>query len=321
MKRESMKKRDTLTLIFLLVALTAVAQNNYSPCYTNNIKKGDLAFSQGKYQDARTYYVSAKQCAGGNPLEAQNKITACDAKIKEEGGSEKQEEFTVNGVTFKMVYIRGGMFAMGCTSEQESDCGETEWPVHQVTVDDYWIGETEVTQSLWKSVMGNNPSYFKGDNLPVEQVSFDNVQKFIKKLNDLTGKTFRLPTEAEWEYAARGGKKSYGYNYSGSQTSDDVAWYADNSNNKTHPVKGKLPNELGLYDMSGNVWEWCQDWFGKYSSSAQINPKGPSTGSLRAIRGGAWFNGEKGCQSFNHNGGNPNKPSSGVGFRLALEVN
>ena len=201
------------------------------------------------------------------------------------------ETITVNGVSFKMVAVKGGTFTMGCTSEQGSDCFNGEKPAHQVTVSDFCIGETEVTQALWKAVMGSNPSSFKGDNLPVENVSYnDIVNDFIPKLNRLTGRTFRLPTEAEWEYAARGGSQSRGYKYSGSNTLGNVAWYYDNSGSKTHPVKTKAANELGLYDMSGNVWEWCQDWYGDYTTMPQTNPKGASTGSNRVLRGGCWIN-------------------------------
>ena len=168
--------------------------------------------------------------------------------------------FTANGVSFTMKFVEGGTFQMGATSEQGSDATSAESPVHSVTLSGYWMGETEVTQELWQAVMGSNPSYFSGTNLPVEYVSWnDIVNDFLPKLNNMTGKNFRLPTEAEWEYAARGGK-SGGYKYAGSDDVGSVAWYYDNSSSKTHTVKTKSPNELGLYDMSGNVWEWCQDW-------------------------------------------------------------
>ena len=166
--------------------------------------------------------------------------------------------------------------------------------------------------------MGNNPSKFKGDNIPVEQVSYEDVQEFITKLNQKTGKTFRLPTEAEWEYAARGGNKSKGYKYSGSNNLNDVAWYDGNSNSKTHPVKTKQANELGLYDMSGNVWEWCSDWYGVYSSSSQTNPQGPNSGSYRVLRGGGWFNDARYCRVSNRSDSYPSGSSDGSGFRLAL---
>lgn len=199
--------------------------------------------------------------------------------------------FSVGGVPFKMIRVEGGSFLMGSTSEQGSDSYDDEKPAHRVSLDDYYIGETVVTQDLWRAVMGDNPSHFKGGSLPVEYVSWDDCQEFLKQLNRKTGKTFRLPTEAEWEYAARGGRKSQGLKYAGSNDIDEVAWYDGNSGNKTHPVKQKAANELGLYDMSGNVREWCQDWYaGSYSSSPQTNPTGPSSGSGRVSRGGGWFN-------------------------------
>ena len=186
---------------------------------------------------------------------------------------------------------------MGATSEQGSDAYSDEKPVHQVTLSDYYIGETEVTQELWQAVMGSNPSSFTGSGLlPVEYVSWDDCQTFITKLNVLTGMQFRLPTEAEWEFAARGGNSSQGYKYSGSNNIDDVAWYGSNSNYNTHEVGTKAPNELGLYDMSGNVWEWCQDWYGSYSSSAQTNPTGPTSGSYRVFRGGGWGSIARACR-------------------------
>ena len=193
------------------------------------------------------------------------------------------QTFTVKGVEFKMIKVEGGTFSMGGRYDDEK-------PVHSVTLSDYYIGETEVTQELWVAVMGSNPSEFKGDNRrPVESVSWYDCQEFIKKLNQLTGKEFRLPTEAEWEYAARGGKYSRGYEYSGSNDADEVAWYSDNSGRKTHSVKTKKANELGLYDMSGNVYEWCNDWRGRYQSYSQTNPTGPSEGESRVIRGGSWL--------------------------------
>lgn len=199
------------------------------------------------------------------------------------------QTFTVNGVQFTMVAVEGGTFTMGATSEQGSDAEEDEKPAHKVRLSDYYIGQTEVTQALWEAVMGSNPSLFKGDNLPVEKVSWDDCQEFIQKLNQLTGKQFRLPTEAEWEYAARGGRKSRGYKYAGGNNIDSVAWYDDNSGNETHPVGTKQANELGIYDMSGNVREWCSDWNGDYQSSSRRNPQGPSYGLFRVGRGGSYY--------------------------------
>lgn len=201
-----------------------------------------------------------------------------------------KKTYTVNGVSFTMVRIAGGTFTMGASSS-DSDAYSNEKPAHQVTLSSYSIGETAVTQALWQAVMGSNPSHFTGNlQRPVEQVSWNDCQEFIRKLNSLTGITFRLPTEAEWEYAARGGSQSHSYKYSGSDNLDSVAWYGDNSSDTTHSVKGKLPNELGLYDMSGNVCEWCSDWYDSsyYASSPQSHPKGPDYGPGQVSRGGSW---------------------------------
>ena len=203
--------------------------------------------------------------------------------------------FTVNGVSFDMVEVRGGTFMMGATSEQHDADGD-EKPVHQVTVSSFYMGKTEVTQALWKAVTGREPSYFKGSNRPVENVSWEDCQDFIAKLNRLTGMHFRLPTEAEWEFAARGGIKSFCTQYSGEYYLDEVAWYGGNSGNQTHDVGTKRPNELGLYDMSGNVWEWCSDWYGGYNSASQTNPTGPSSGSFRVLRGGSWSYNVRNCR-------------------------
>ncbi|MBR6483243.1 MAG: SUMF1/EgtB/PvdO family nonheme iron enzyme [Bacteroidaceae bacterium] len=218
-----------------------------------------------------------------------------------------------------MVYVEGGTFTMGATKEQGSDARDEEKPAHKVTLKGFYIGKYEVTQAEWKAVMGENPSYhFKGDNLPIENVSWDDCQEFIRKLNELTGKNFRLPTEAEWEYAARGGNKSRGYKYSGGNNVDDVAWYGGNSNYNTHPVGTKRANELGLYDMSGNVWEWCQDWYGSYSSSAQTNPTGLGSGSKRVLRGDSWGGRAWRCRLSFRGGVNPDGRSGSVGLRLVI---
>jgi len=184
---------------------------------------------------------------------------------------------TVNGVQFKMIYVEGGAFQMGERSEK-----------HEVTLSGFHIGETEVTQALWQAVMGNNPSYFKGADRPVESISWNDAQVFLEKLSGLTGKEYALPTEAQWEYAARGGNRSRGYEYAGSNRSGAVAWNESNSGMETHPVGRKQANELGIYDMSGNVWEWCSDWYGDYPTGRQTDPVGPATGSLRVLRGGSW---------------------------------
>jgi len=204
--------------------------------------------------------------------------------------------FRINGKEYKMVKVEGGTFDM----KEKVPSGflglSSKEVVQRTTLSTYYIGETQVTQALWKAVMGKNPSRFKGDNLPVECVSWDDCQTFISNLNSLTGKRFRLPTEAEWEFAARGGNKSNHTQYSGSNNLDEVAWCERNSGGKTHPVATKRPNELGIYDMSGNVWEWCNDWYGDYSNTAQNNPTGPNSGTFRVNRGGSWFDYARHCR-------------------------
>ncbi|MCI6473928.1 MAG: formylglycine-generating enzyme family protein [Bacteroidales bacterium] len=242
---------------------------------------------------------------------------------------------TVEGIVFNMIKVDGGTFMMGASEETDNYSWEREHPAHQVALSSYYIGETEVTQALWKAVMGKNPSKTKGDDLPVERVSWYDCQKFIEKLNSLTGKKFRLPTEAEWEFAARGGNKNRHTQYSGSKRINDVAWYWQNSgdmnlsgqwdgekikrnNCKIHPVKTKMPNELGIYDMSGNVCEWCHDWYGAYSSNAQTNPTGPESGTNRVFRGGSWNVVATCCRTSIRLDGTPNYRENFVGLRLAL---
>ena len=222
------------------------------------------------------------------------------------------------GISIEMVKVEAGTFMMGATSEMENPYS-WEKPVHQVTLPhDYYMGKYEVTQALWKTVMGGNPSYFKGDDLPVEEVSWEDCQEFISKLNSMIGRKFRLPTEAEWEYAARGGKKSRGYQYGGSSNISDVAWYDGNSGSKTHPVGMKQANELGIYDMSGNVYEWCQDWKGSYVNSSQTNPTGAVSGSYRVYRGGSWYYDARYCRSSYRNSGAPGCRLNRLGLRLVL---
>ena len=201
-----------------------------------------------------------------------------------------------------------------------NDGFENEKPVHRVIVNDFYMGKTEVTQALWKAVMGNDPSHFKGDNLPVESVSWNDVQEFIVELNRLTGKKYRLPTEAEWEYAAGGGSKNR-TKWAGTDVESLVvnyAWYDSNSGDQTHEVATKFPNSLGLYDMSGNVWEWCNDWYGSYSSNDQVNPTGASSGSGRVGRGGSWSNGLSICRVAFRYYNEPGIRSLYLGFRLSL---
>lgn len=220
-------------------------------------------------------------------------------------------------ISYEMVFVEGGIFQMG---SNDSEAFDGESPVHSVTLSDYYIGETEVTQALWEAVMGSNPSNFKDSTKPVENVSWDDCQEFIKRLNELTGKNFRLPTEAEWEYAARGGNKSRGYKYAGSNNLDEVAWYNYNSSLGTQPICTKLPNELGVYDMSGNVWEWCSDWYGNYSSSSQTNPTGPTLGSYRVIRGGSWYGDALHWRVSIRDRYSPDHRGSYLGFRLVMPI-
>lgn len=230
------------------------------------------------------------------------------------------QTFTVKGVSFKMIDVEGGSFDMG------SDSGSSdEVPIHRVTLSEYSIGETEVTQALWQTVMGNNPSYFKGDNMPVENISWKDCQKFIRKLNEMTqtqrsdGREFRLPTEAEWEFAARGGNKSRHTEYAGSSAIGDVAWYKENGNNRTHPVAQKAPNELGLYDMTGNVQEWCHDWYDSeyYRKSPSLNPCNEVKASSRVLRGGSRFDNARYSRVFSRSHFPPGDRGYTFGFRLA----
>ena len=237
------------------------------------------------------------------------------------------EVFTVNGVSFKMIKVDGGTFMMGATQEQQNP-SEDEMPAHRVTLGRYMVGETVVTQELWYAVMGQKPWCFKGVNFPVESVSWYACQDFIKKLNFLTGKQFRLPTEAEWEFAARGGNKSKGYHYAGSDNLDEVGWYEGNSNphtgffssRKVHAVAQKKPNELGIYDMSGNVWEWCQDSYEEdyYSKSTSVNPVNNTKTFSCINRGGSFFFYYGYCRVSKRSKSTPDDCSIDLGFRLAL---
>ena len=223
-----------------------------------------------------------------------------------------------NNITITMIKVYGGTFKMG-----ESADDKDVTPIHDVTLSDYFIAETEVTQELWEAVMGSNPSYYKGAKHPVEMVSWNECQEFIAKLNQLTNRNFRLPTEAEWEFAAKGGKQSRGYIYSGSDTLDDVAWNHSNSGNSStgrspHDVATRQPNELGLYDMSGNVWEWCQDRSGDYSSEPQTNPTGPLSGSIRVIRGGSFDSSFPQYHTVSRYSRSQSSKSGVQGLRLAL---
>ena len=277
-----------------------------------------FSYNLTSLQDNVTYYVRAYANTNYGIVYGEEKSFTTIKVFGETVDTDGNSIMTLNGnVIFKMIAVEGGTFQMGATSEQGSDANDNnEKPVHSVTLSDYYIGETEVTQELWKAVMG----YFSGyPQRPVEDVSWNDCQEFITKLNNLTGKNFRLPTEAEWEYAARGGNKSQGYKYSGSNTIGNVAWYMDNSGDKIHNVKTKQANELGIYDMSGNVYEWCLDWYGSYSSSSQTNPTGPTSGSCRVLRGGGWYGDPGNCRVSYRGYGSPNYGYDNYGFRLILQ--
>jgi len=245
-----------------------------------------------------------------------NKTATC--KITVEYG------YIENDYDIVLVPIDGGTFAMGSTNSDQ-DASTIERPVHQVTLKDFNIMKYEVTQKQWYDIMGSYPAgfeptttYGKGDNYPIYNVSWSEVQEFITKLNQKTGQKYRLPTEAEWEFAASGGTQSKAYKYSGSNVVGDVAWNNSNSGSKTHPVGGKLPNELGLYDMSGNVNEWNSDWYGVYTEPAQNNPTGPTEGQYKVVRGGSWNSTVKACRVKYRDSYGVNAHYNNMGFRLVL---
>jgi len=221
-----------------------------------------------------------------------------------------------------MVYVEGGTFKMGLPENSDVEGGEVEKPQHTVNVNSFYMLKTPVTQALWLSVMDSNTSVHKNCyTCPMENISFNDVQQFIKLLNKMTGKHYRLPTEAEFEYAASEGKKSHGYKYSGSNTIDEVGWYGSNAGMHSHPVAQKKPNELGLYDMSGNIWEWCSDWFDDhyYKYSPADNPTGPPHGLKKTLRGGTWISLDEGCLVIARAGAEPWSKDKYVGFRLVRE--
>ncbi len=311
----------------------------YGPVETNEKVLENEGAGAGKKTDKRIYWVIgilvlmvAVVLIFGLGGKESGKENDADPKMFDSSqySNGEKKTFNVNGVSFNMVKVDGGSFMMGATPEQGDDVDDNEKPAHNVTLDEYMIGQTEVTQELWKAVMGENPSNFKGNlQRPVEQVSWHDCQEFIRKLNSLTGQHFRLPTEAEWEYAARGGNKSQWYKYSGSNNLGNVAWYYENAgygvgendpNYGTHPVSTKSPNELGIYDMSGNVWEWCQDLYDEnyYARSPQNNPTGPSSRSDRVYRGGSWYYDARYCRVAYRNWINPDFRNHYLGFRLVL---
>ena len=290
--------------------------------YTVNVEYDDNDYFTFEFVGHETARISANDIAGRATVEVvmkeikeQTTVFANGLEPRWSSSVTALQREVLEKLVANMVKVEGGTFTMG------DDNGEDdEKPAHQVTLSDYYICKYEVTQAEWEAVMGRNPSYFIGDNRPVEHVSWDDCQDFVRKLNSLTGLNFSLPTEVQWEYAARGGKNSRGYQYSGSNDIGSVAWYTDNSGGKTHPVGIKQANELGLYDMSGNVGEWCSDWYGKsyYSSSPQTDPTGPSSGLCRVLRGGSWNLDASRCRVADRNFNSVFCRYYNIGMRLAL---
>jgi len=247
-----------------------------------------------------------------------------------------EEDFTEAQYGIEMIYVQGGTFLMGCTPGQEDDCDEREKPAHEVTVGDFYIGKYEVTQKQWREIMGIDlrgqlkiatgialPLSGKNEDHPMYYVSWEDTREFIERLNEKTDKNYRLPTEAEWEYAARGGNQSRGYKYSGSNDIGAVSWYSDNSKSRTHPVGTKEANELGIHDMNGNVNEWVSDWYVDYSDDTQVDPSVPELDRYpyRVFRGGSWFNGAWYARVSYRNAGSSKGRTGDMGFRLALSSN
>ena len=230
------------------------------------------------------------------------------------------KSFYLNGVGFSLIPIEGGTFTMGATEEHTADADEDEYPAHEVTVSSFYMSQIEVTRQLWLEVMGTTPGHFScGFCRPVTHVSWNDCQEFIAKLNELTHSSFRLPTEAEWEYAARGGKLTHSYLYAGSDNIEEVAWYGGNpAGNISHNVAMKKDNELQLFDMTGNVREWCQDYYGPYSSEPQTDPTGPESGYYRVVRGGSYTDRVAWCRVARRFHNSPNTTSYYIGFRLVL---
>ena len=309
-------KTKLLLLLFCFSVLGAMGQGTIS---RNKCKACGKAVSQCPYKGKHPKPKPEPKPATKPKTTPKPKPTTKPTPAPRISASYQNQVLRVGNVSYRMIPVNGGTFIMGATSELTEPWDDVEKPTHQVTLSSYYIGETEVTQALWKAVMGSNPSKFKGDDLPVECVSWNDCQTFINKLNELTGQRFSLPTEAEWEFAARGGNQSRHTKYSGGSRIDDVAWYYGNSGNKSHPVKTKQHNELGIYDLSGNVGEWCQDWKGSYNSSAQTNPTGASSGSYRVVRGGSWGDSPRFCRSSDRGGSDaPDYGNRFLGLRLVL---
>ena len=256
-------------------------------------------------------------------------MVSCTAVLSAQTQGPVNRVFTVNHIPIKMVFVKGGDLQLGCIADQGDSCRERELPSHNVKLTDFYIGETEVTQAQWMAVMGsdNNPSYWKGNTLPVERVSWAECHRFVTRLNKYLAKElpegyhFALPSEAQWEYAARGGMKSAGMRYAGSNDLKQIAWFYDNSSQRTHDVRIKTANELGIFDMSGNVWEWCEDWYDEdfYAENTDWhNPMNNQETSYRVQRGGSWNYAASYSRCATRDRGSIHSRYEDCGFRVAL---
>ncbi len=291
---------------FLFFSIQILAQKPVRPDTTQLMGQSETAFTHVVFHQASNVdstQVNATQVSVSDlpPHQTTHQVL-------------ERETITVRGVSFNMVKVKGGTFTMGATEEQGEFAQENEFPAIEQTVDDYWIGETEVTQELWEAVMGYNPSFFKGAQLPVESIRYIDCEAFFFKLNFFTKHKFRLPTEAEWEFAARGGNNALATVFAGGENIDSVAWFCNNSGNVTHDVKTKAPNELGIYDMSGNVDEWCVDTYHFYGQAA------PSEGkewAIRVKRGGGFLDFPAHLRVSDRRGSSELMWNKDVGIRLA----
>ncbi len=310
----SIMKKVLMLLLTLVVSISLFAQSEYD----KYLRSANKALSEGRVDDAERQYTVYKKLTKKVDKDFESRLQSKKSgkdKTRSTSTNANIKTVTVNGVSFEMVWVEGGTFQMG-----SNDGNDNEKPVHSVTLDGYYIGKYEVTQALYQAVMGSNPSHFKGSYNPVDKVCWNDAHEFVKKLNKLTGMKFALPTEAQWEYAARGGGKCRDYSYSGGKKIDRVAWYCGNSNKGTHPVGQKKPNDLGIYDMTGNVWELCQDWYSEnyYSQSPSRNPVNKKKSAYRIYRGGSWDGDAKHCELTRRAFHEPTFQNIRIGLRLVL---
>ncbi|MCL2596729.1 MAG: formylglycine-generating enzyme family protein [Paludibacter sp.] len=277
------------------------------------LSQANKLIDSGKFDDARTKLMLVKALGCIDVKSVQALIDKCNAEI-----SQSNEIFNNNVIaplTNDMVLVKGGIFMMGC----QDNCREGETPVHQVVLKNFYLSKHEITQDQWEAIMDDNPSYLKNENFPVTNISYSDIQDFIVKLNAASGLEFRLPTESEWEYAARGGEKSNHTIYAGSNAAPYVAWFAEDSENEMHPVGQLIPNELDIYDMSGNAAEWCSDWYADYTKEFHLYPVGANEGKERVVRGGGFDDSIDFLRVTFRFAATPNTKSQKIGFRLASD--